>query len=290
MANDPRPVPVAGLAELAPSYRNLLCDVWGVVHNGVAALPEAVAALARFRAGGGHVLLITNAPRLKKQVAEQLDRFGVDRAAYDDIVTSGEATRAYLAGRPGERVFHLGADRDLPLYDGLAVTLTDVASAGLICCTGLFDDDTETPDSYAADLAAWAARGLLMVCANPDLVVKRGSRLLWCAGALAERYRAIGGPTMVFGKPHPPVYATALARLAGLAGSRVAPASILAIGDGVETDIRGANQAGLDVLFVTAGIHAAAFGARERPEADAVHAILGNAGLAARAFIPRLVW
>jgi len=290
MPNNQNPAAASGLAELAPNYRYLLCDVWGVVHNGLAALPEAGRALARFRSGGGRVLLITNAPRLKTQVAEQLDRFGVDRAAYDDIVTSGEATRTYLAARHGERVFHLGADRDLPLYGGLDVTLTDAAGASLICCTGLFNDDTETPDDYAADLAAWAARQLPMVCANPDIVVERGDRLLWCAGALAERYRAIGGPTIVFGKPHPPIYATALARLAEITGAPAAPASILAIGDGVATDVRGANQAGLDVLFITAGIHAEAFGHRDNPDAAAVHAVLADAGLGARAFVPRLAW
>src|SRR6185295_10694645 len=241
MPNTSTPAAVAGLSNLAPHYRYLLCDVWGVVHNGAEAIPEAGMALRHFRESSGRVLLITNAPRVKGQVVEQLDRFGVDRAAYDDVITSGEATREFLAGRPGERVYYIGPDRDRHVYEGLGVSATEIGDARMIVCTGLFDDNTETPDDYDERLHAWAERKLPMVCANPDIVVERGDRLLWCAGALAERYRVIGGPTIIFGKPHPPIYATALARIAKLAGKPVAPESILAIGDGVETDIRGAN-------------------------------------------------
>ncbi|HZP19544.1 MAG TPA: TIGR01459 family HAD-type hydrolase [Bauldia sp.] len=290
MANSNHPPALAGLSALAGEYRFLLCDVWGVVHNGAAAIPETSDALSRFRERGGIVVLLTNAPRRKGQVVDQLDRFGVPRGAYDDIVTSGEATRTYFAGRPGEKIFHLGPDRDLPIYEGLDVALTDAASAAVICCTGLFDDETETPDTYTADMEVWRARGLAMVCANPDLVVERGARLVWCAGALAERYAAMGGKTIIFGKPHGPVYATALARLSEIAGKPVEAARVLAVGDGLNTDIRGANQANLDVLFVTGGIHAEAFGSRENPDARAVHAALAEAGLGARAYLWRLAW
>src|SRR5579871_169101 len=180
MANTPRPTPTSGLAELAPAYRYLLCDVWGVVHNGLAAFPDAGEALARFREGGGRVLLITNAPRPKAVVLQQLDRFGVDRAAYDDVLTSGEASRGFLAARPGLRVLHVGADRDRALFDGLDVVLTEADEAELIACTGLFDDETETPEDYDARLAAWNARELPMLCVNPDQVVERGPKLVWC--------------------------------------------------------------------------------------------------------------
>jgi len=290
MANTPRPDPTSGLSELAPLYRHLLCDVWGVVHDGVSAFPAAGEALTRFRQDGGRVLLITNAPRPKKVVLQQLDRLGVDRAAYDDVLTSGEASRGFLAARPGVKVLHVGAERDLSLFEGLDVVLTEAPEAELIACTGLFDDETETPEDYDQRLAQWNTLELPMLCVNPDLVVERGPKLVWCAGAIAARYAAIGGETIVIGKPHAPIYATALQRLSDLAGGPVERSAVLAIGDGVETDVRGAVQSEIDVLFVAGGIHAELFGERSRPAAEAVGSFLAENGLGARAFIPRLVW
>jgi HAD superfamily hydrolase (TIGR01459 family) len=290
MPNTPRPAATSGLSELAPLYRHILCDVWGVVHDGVSAFPAAGEALARFRRGGGRVLLITNAPRPKKIVLQQLDRLGVDRAAYDDVLTSGEASRGFLAARPGIKVLHVGAERDLPLFDGLDVVLSEAPDAELIACTGLFDDETETPEDYDERLAEWNALELPMLCVNPDLVVERGPKLVWCAGAIAARYAAIGGETIVIGKPHAPIYATALKRLSDLAGGPVERSAVLAIGDGVETDVRGAVQSEIDVLFVAGGIHAELFGERGRPAAEAIGSFLAESGLGARAFIPRLVW
>jgi HAD superfamily hydrolase (TIGR01459 family) len=290
MTNSPHPAEIAGLSALAPNYRHLLCDVWGVVHDGVRAFPATGIALARFREAGGRVVLITNAPRPKGEVIRQLDRLGVVRAAYDDVVTSGEAGRAFLRERPGIAVLHVGAERDVPLYDGLDVRLTAAGAAEIVCCTGLFDDEREVPEDYLPSLAEWSARGLPMLCVNPDIVVERGPRLVWCAGALAERYAAIGGEVIVVGKPHAPIYATALAALAELAGAPVGRGAILAIGDGAETDLRGAVNAGIDALFIAGGIHAAAFGDREQPKAEAVHAFLARAGLGAVAFMRRLVW
>lgn len=290
MSNTTRPPLISGLAEIATGYRILLCDVWGVVHNGVAAYPGAGKALAEFRRQGGIVLLITNAPRPKAEVVKQLDRYGLERGAYDDVMTSGEASRENLAERPGTRVFHLGPERDLPLYTGLDLVLTGDEQADLICCTGLFDDETETPDDYDERMTGWIARGLPMLCVNPDRVVERGPRLIWCAGAMADRYTAIGGETIVVGKPHPPIYVTAMRRLGEIAGRTVAKSEVLAIGDGPETDIRGAVQAGIDVLFVTAGINAETFGHRDRPNPEAVHAFIERHRLAARAYTPQLVW
>ena len=290
MTNTATPAFVTGLAELAPAYRALLSDVWGVVHNGEQAHAAAVDALSRYRAAGGSVLLITNAARSKADIVSMLDGFGVARDAYDDVLSSGDATHDLLAGKPGARVFAIGAERNLPIYDGLPLTLTDAESCDLICCASLFDDETETPDDYQDRLVAWRARGLPMICANPDIVVERGGKLVWCAGSLAERYRALGGETIMVGKPHAPIYAAALQRIAGLVGEPVAPQSVLAIGDAIATDVRGAVEQGMDVLFVTAGIHAADFGERDAPDLDKVHANLAKAGLAARAVIPRLVW
>jgi HAD superfamily hydrolase (TIGR01459 family) len=290
MRNSSSPAGVAGLSEIAGDYPFILCDVWGVIHNGVHAYRAAAEALSRYRGKGGRVLLITNAPRPKHVVVGQLDRFGVDRDAYDDIITSGDVARNFLAARPEARVFHLGPERDLPIYEGLPITLVGKDDADLISCTGLFDDTSETPDDYDDSLSRFIARGLPMLCANPDKVVERGDQLVWCAGALADRYEALGGETIVIGKPHAPIYAAALRRLGEIAGREIAKESVLAIGDGVGTDLRGAFDQSIDVLFVTDGIHAGELGPRDAPAEAAVHRFLAAAGLGARNFIARLTW
>lgn len=232
-----------------------LTDIWGVMHNGVAPFEGASDACTRFRAAGGTVLLLSNAPRPAESVAAQLDRIGVPREAWDGILTSGDAARALIAGLAGRPVFALGPDRDKPLYEGLPVTLTDAASAGAISCTGLFDDENETPDDYAALLRDFAARRLPMVCANPDLTVERGNKIVYCAGAIAAAYEALGGSVAYAGKPHRPIYDLAFARLGELRSKRVAPERVLAIGDGIRTDIAGAAGYGIDSVFIASGIH-----------------------------------
>lgn len=276
---------IRGLSELAEAYDTLLCDVWGVVHNGIAGFPAAVDALRRFRAGGGRVVLLTNAPRPATPIRKQLRGLGVPDDAYDGLLTSGDVTRDVIAQRPGVKLLHLGADRDLSFYDGLDVELVPEAEAELVSCTGLFDDETETPEEYRPMLERLAARRLTMVCANPDIVVERGHRLLPCAGALARLYGELGGEAVLVGKPHRPIYAAARKLIADLGGSRV-----LAIGDGLPTDIRGACDNGFDVLFVTGGIHAADFGLTDAPEQVRVEARLQAEGLSAVAFIPALAW
>jgi HAD superfamily hydrolase (TIGR01459 family) len=284
------PAFVTGLADLASAYRALLCDIWGVVHNGVQAYPAATDALARYRAEGGLVLLITNAPRGKGGILEMFDRMGVSPEAYDDILSSGDVARDVLAERIGKRIYHLGPERDLSIYDGLPHVFGDVHDCEIVSCTGFFDDETETPDDYQEQLVEWRARDVPMVCANPDIVIERGGRMVFCAGAIAERYRALGGETIMVGKPHALVYEAALKRIADLSGEIVLPQSVLAIGDAVETDVRGAVGQGIDVLFVTGGIHAADFGDRDAPDLARVHANLAAAGLGARAVVPRLTW
>ena len=290
MSNSTHPSRIRGLSEIVADYRYILCDAWGVVHNGVTAYPAAVDALKRCRQAGRKVLIITNAPRPKQQVMEQFTRLGVDHDAFDAIITSGEAARDYLAARPGIRIHHVGEERDLAIYDGLDVSMAGEEGAELISCTGLFDDTTETPDTYADAFARWKAQGLPLLCANPDKVVERGDKLVWCAGALAESYAGIGGETIILGKPHRPIYETAMARFAELTGGPVDAGAILAIGDAAETDLRGANDFGLDVLFVTAGIHAEAYGERENPDTDRVNAFLEGTGIGARAYIPHLTF
>ncbi|HET7715170.1 MAG TPA: TIGR01459 family HAD-type hydrolase [Bauldia sp.] len=290
MANIDRPPRIRGISDVAGQYRYLLCDAWGVLHNGLRAYPQAVRALISAREAGLRVFVLTNAPRPKSEVMKQFERFGVDHSAFDDIVTSGEAARAYLAALPGARAFYLGPDRDRAVFEGLGIDLVGEGEAEIIACTGPLDDERETVEDYAERMADWVARGLILVCANPDKWVERGNRLVWCAGLLAERYANLGGKTVVLGKPHRPIYETALKRFADLAAGPVDPAQVLAIGDAAETDLRGANEAGLDVLFVTAGIHAERFGAREDPDEAAVADFLTGHGLRARAFIPHLVW
>jgi HAD superfamily hydrolase (TIGR01459 family) len=278
------------LADLASSYRGLLCDVWGVLHDGVAAYPRAGEALMQYRRQGGRVILITNAPRPKADVVEMLDKLGVPRAAYDDVVTSGETARSVLAARQGVRVYHVGPERDLPIYFGLHIEFSDEEECDLVSCTGLFDDERETPDDYIDSMREWQERGVPMLCVNPDIVVERGNRLVWCAGALAERYHEMNGETIVVGKPYAPIYERALERIAELVGEPISKSAVLAIGDGVDTDVRGAVGQGIDVLFATGGIHAGVFGPRDNPDIAKVHSFLATAGLGARALVTQLTW
>ena len=235
--------------------------MWGVVHNGVELFPQAAEALGRFRARGGTVVLITNAPRPAGPIIRQLDELGAPRDAYDAIVTSGDVTLALMAERGAAPVHHIGPARNLSLFEELAATTSLVpprvhlADAAYVLCTGLFDDEAETPEDYDAAFAEMAAREMPMVCANPDLVVHRGERLLPCAGALATRFESMGGSVIYAGKPHPPIYAQALGLAARARGEPVDRARVLAIGDAIRTDIAGAARLGIDTLFVTNGIH-----------------------------------
>jgi len=291
-ASPGRRVPlIERLGPLARDYDVLLCDVWGVVHNGVAAFADACAALARFRQLGGTTILITNAPRPGSAVTRILDRLAVPREAYDAIVSSGDVTRDIVAARSNERVFHLGPERDLPIFDGLGVRFAPLESADYAVCSGLFDDTTETPESYRDMLAAMRGRSLFMVCANPDIVVERGEALVYCAGALADAYAALGGKVLYCGKPHAPIYEAALARAASLRGGTPPPlARVLAIGDSVRTDLTGAAAFGLDCVFVTSGLHAEQYGSREAPDLEALNAMFEAAKVAPRAVIRGLTW
>jgi len=285
------PLLVPGLSHIAPAYTGILCDVWGVLHNGVATFDGAHQALSAFRREtGGSVVLITNAPRPNEPIHGQLAGLGVARDAYDAIVTSGDVTRQMLRDQAGKNAFHLGPDRDLPLYDGLGLTFTGADEAGFISCTGLFNDEEETPDDYRGQLEGFALRKLPMICANPDIVVDRGNRLIWCAGALARLYEDLGGEVHILGKPHAPIYKAAMAKLAELRGEPVDKRQVLAIGDGLPTDIRGAVSQDIDVLFTTAGIHAADFGPADTPDEDLIRKRLAEEGLKARAAISRLRW
>ncbi|HHC29203.1 MAG TPA: TIGR01459 family HAD-type hydrolase [Rhodobacterales bacterium] len=263
---------IRSVSSISASYDAIFCDLWGCLHNGVAPFPEAVEALQRFRAEGGKVLFLTNAPRPNNVVQKSLDRLGVPHDAYDAIVSSGDATQvAMFGGAIGQNAWHLGPDKDFGLFSDapgdaeIASTIqrVDLESADVIICTGLFDEFSETAEDYRERLNAARARELPMLCANPDLAVVLGEKELPCAGALAALYEEIGGEVRYFGKPHAPIYDLARQRLAQISGN--GNNRILAIGDGVHTDVAGANLVGIDVLFVTSGIAAGQFG----PDVDA---------------------
>jgi HAD superfamily hydrolase (TIGR01459 family) len=245
------------LEQVAADYDVVLCDVWGVLHNGERPFPFAVEALQAWREAGKSVVLITNSPRPADGVIRQFDIIGVPKNAWDDIVTSGDVTRRLVEQGP-KKLFLIGPDRDHALVDGIDVELVEEGEADAILCTGLYDDEVETPDDYAELLARLVDRKLPFICANPDQVVERGDRLIYCAGSLATVYEKLGGETRIAGKPHSPIYAEALRRVERIRGS-VPDNRVLAIGDGIMTDIRGAIGAELDALFIARGIHAAEY-------------------------------
>ena len=286
------PVPlVSGLSSLSNDYDLVLCDVWGVIHNGVSVFNAAPDALAKFRQlEGKHVILLTNAPRPAWWIKRQLDELGVRTDAYDDIVTSGDVTRLDMANRNAPKVYALGPEKDLNFYDDLPIDLVDAKEAELVSVTGLIDDETETPDDYDAMLNDFLNRGLPMICANPDIVVERGDKLIYCGGALAQKYKQMGGETLYFGKPHAPIYNRALERGAELVSAGLDKQRVLAVGDGIATDVKGANDNGLDCLFVTAGIHSAENGPLAHPTPENVAQFLDEHKQKAKAFLPRLVW
>lgn len=275
---------------LAPGYDVLMCDIWGVVHNGVTAFPEACDALKRARDAGAIVVFITNAPRPDTVVARQLAALHVPRDTYDAIVSSGNVTRGEIEKRPGQSLFHMGPQRDVEIFSGLDVRFEPLERADYVVCSGLDDDDTETPDDYRARLSVMLARKLPMVCGNPDVVVERGDKLVYCAGSVADLYAGMGGEVIYAGKPYRPIYEMALAKAQAVAGRQLALGKVLAIGDSVRTDLTGAQRFGVDFLFVTSGIHAGELGARERPDAASLKSMLGAAGELPKAVMRNLVW
>lgn len=265
------------LETLESQYDAVFCDVWGVIHNGRRIFPDAAAALKRWREAGKHVVLLTNIPKPRGPIPAQLDRLGYPRSGWDVIVTSGDATRMELAKRSPGPMYKIGPPEDASLWEGLGLAFAPLDSARFIGISGL-NDWHEQLDVYDGLLAAAKARDLEMLSANPDIVVRVGDDLVWCAGAVAQRYEALGGRVVMAGKPHPPIYALARKELETLAGRAVPDARILAIGDGATTDVKGANNEGLDVLFIANGIHGEALttnGALDPAKIDAALAAEG---------------
>lgn len=276
----------SGLSGIADQHDAILCDVWGVIHNGRRAFDAACEALVKFRASGRPVCLITNAPVPKAQVIRYFEPLGVPDAAFDDCVSSGDATRAELAARKGQTVWRLGADEgfehDRFLFEGLGLTFVDDASADLLLCIGLRDGARETPDDYIEELRPGAAHNVLMICANPDIRVRVGERLFWCAGALAELYEAMGGRVIYPGKPHAAIYRLAMQKFSALGH---APKSVLCIGDSPSTDLRGAALQNYASLYVGTGL------AEHGPDFEGeVNALLADYGAQATYAMPHLKW
>jgi HAD superfamily hydrolase (TIGR01459 family) len=249
---------ISAVSNLASGFDAWITDIWGVMHNGVAAHAPAADACTQFRRTGGTVILVTNAPRPHGSVRTQIDQIGVPQDAYDLILTSGDVTRDLMVDWQQIPLFHIGPERDRPIFAGLDITFADAGAAEVILCSGLFDDQSETPEDYADMLAAFKARNIPMICANPDVKVERGERILYCGGALAEAYAALGGSVLYAGKPHAPIYERAFAEIAAIRGAPADKSRILAIGDGLHTDIAGAESAGIPSLFVSSPIHVAA--------------------------------
>ena len=277
---------LSSATEFLAGYDGVICDLWGVVHNGVRPHQGAVDTLIGLRAKGVPVLLLSNAPRPYPSVEAQLDHLGVSREAYDGILTSGDLTRDAIAGGGyGQVYLNLGPSRDHPTTDGLALVEGDIDTADFILCTGLYDDTTEQPSDYKELFTVAIRRKLAMVCANPDIVVQRGDDIIYCAGALAQLYRKMGGAAVLFGKPEEKTFTAALGRLSEIAAKPIAADRAVMIGDGLKTDITGANRSGLACLLIGHGIHGEELGYRPGKPLDGarVMAALADRGLTATA-------
>jgi len=286
---------ISSLEDISQRYDVLFCDLWGCLHDGTKVFPDAVAALQGFRKRGGSVILVTNSPRPRRTVKTQIHGLGAPQDCYDDIASSGDAAQqAMAAGLFGRKVFHIGPQRDLPFFEHEDGTPIDVERVPLeqaegIVCTGLYDDRSESPADYKLTLMRAKARGLKLLCANPDVVVDVGEQRIWCAGAIAALYTELGGESHYFGKPHAPIYALSRQRAESIRGAEVRDIDILCIGDGIETDIRGGVGEGLDTLFIAGGLAARETGMRKgHPDPEALLGYLEDAMLSPTAAIGML--
>ncbi|MEJ1992365.1 MAG: TIGR01459 family HAD-type hydrolase [Maritimibacter sp.] len=272
------------LSEISDRYDALFCDLWGCVHDGIAPFPEAVAALQAYRAGGGRVILITNAPRQKASVEAQIDAMGLPRDCWDDIATSGDAARAAMyRGAVGQKVWHMGEAKDDVFFepmpevtDAVEITKVMLDNAEGIVCSGPFDP-MAPPESLRPELLYAKTKGMKLLCANPDIIVDFGDERQFCAGAVAALYTEMGGESLYFGKPHPAIYDLARTRLSAFI-PLPEPARILAVGDGIQTDIAGAMGEDFDSLFITGGLAAEDTGTERQPDPAKLESYLAGEG------------
>ena len=285
---------IGGLSEIAKNYDALLCDVWGVLHNGISAAQGAVDSLSEFKKIGKPTFLLTNAPRPNLQVKGQLAKLNVPlETTFDKIVTSGDVTRGIIA-KLDRKIFHIGTQFDKSIFEGLNVDLVDWPLASSVVCTGLYDDYNETPDDYDQLLGDLKTRNLKFICANPDLVAEHGGIMRWCAGALEDKYSKLGGETIIVGKPNNPIYEYAHNLMNQTAGFELDKSKILAIGDGINTDIAGALAYGIDVVYISAGIHSALYRGKEDnveyPDEEKLQGFLRDNNSTPVAWMPQLQW
>lgn len=286
---------VPGLASFATNYDGYILDLWGVVHDGTEPYPGALDCMAKLREGGRPLLLLSNAPRPSDYVIEFLEGIGVPSSAYDHILTSGDMTRHILKDKRQEflkesdhKFYQVGATRDKGVDEGLDYQrVSDIDDADFIICTGLVNDEEETPEEYRALLTRAAKKNLLMLCANPDLTVMRGPKTVYCAGALAALYEELGAPVELFGKPYPWAYKLAMEKL-GISD----PSRILAVGDSMRTDIKGATGMGIDNVLASGGIHAEEWGlaAGEMPNRDQVASVSDLHGFSPTYVVGHMIW
>ncbi|MTI18616.1 TIGR01459 family HAD-type hydrolase [Rhodobacteraceae bacterium RKSG542] len=282
---------IHGVSQIAEQYDALLCDVWGVLHNGLSAFEPAKDALQRYREETGKpVVLLTNAPRPNHAIEEHLASMGITRDSFDAIVTSGDVVRADLEKQPEPKIYHIGPERNRSLFRGLSYEICDEETGEVIVCTALNNRNAEEPEDYRPLFERLLARDLTFVCANPDIVSHEGEKLVWCAGSLARLYAQMGGKTLIMGKPFAPIYDAALAKINELAGKPVAKDRVLAIGDGMPTDIKGANAMDIPVLFISNGIHALEYGSVDNPDIGKVEERFKQEGMNAAALLPSLRW
>jgi len=280
---------VTGLSQLTDNYDCILCDVWGVLHNGKAIWMDAANALMKAREAGQIVVMITNAPRPQGPVLKQLANMNCPDSVFDDLVTSGDVTRALISQIDGA-VYHIGPERDYAIYEGLDVSFAEPSEAEGIVCTGLFDDYNEHPEEYIERFKTYISNDLPLICANPDIIVEVVDKMLWCAGALAREYEKLGGKTKIVGKPYSPIYDEAIARAEKLSGKQFDKSRILAIGDGLPTDIKGGANNDIDTLFITDGIHAADYTDKGVVDDERLQAFLSENNAKPAAWIKELVW
>ncbi|MGV6801306.1 MAG: TIGR01459 family HAD-type hydrolase [bacterium] len=281
---------IDGLHEIAGDYDALLCDAWGVIHNGVTLSPGIEEALSSFRQNCGPVLILTNAPRPNHIIPPQLDNLGLPRHAYDGVVTSGDVTQQAVLQQHGRPAFRLGPSKDDALYAAFDTEFTSLEKSAYILCTGLFDDENETPEDYVALFQTALERDLPMICANPDIIVHRGDQVLYCGGALAQLYEKMGGRVTLCGKPYAPIYDICRSRFKEISNG-IEPKKILAIGDGLDTDIKGANDQNIDVVFVAGGIFRDMItGPDGHLSQHALYTLLAKHEVSAIAAMERFIW
>lgn len=245
---------LSGLGQIAGDYDVVLCDIWGVVHNGQQAYQPAAEALELFRSDHGPVILISNSPKPSVSIPMSFAEMGVHGEFYDAIVTSGDATIDELARRAPGPAFKLGPERDDVLYENLELHFSDLEDANFISCTGMFEDD-DHPDDYMQMLTEARNLGLPLICANPDVKVRVGGKIVYCGGALADMYKKLGGEVIFAGKPHAPIYRLARAWMEEMLGYLPPTDRILCIGDNIFTDLLGSQEQDYDCLFIQDGLY-----------------------------------